>query len=306
MVNCKYPIFVVVSFSIIHCSYAGPQNHPKDFRIKYKLTDRNHKTTIHDKDIVTSQENAISIKIEEDFPYLFAGMLHIREKTGSFYMDGHDLFEIQPGAFDRQNLNVGISLRYNKLTEILTNTFTNLEIHEIHLDNNEITHIDEGAFFNMPRLWKVCLMNNDIARFHSTSFINTPMLYYLDFTTNKLKSLQNNWFSFLGKDIGAEIKMGENQIDEIHPEAFQGVDVKELLLYDNQLLDVPGRIFHGTTIKVLDLSNNILESLPEEIFEQRGLDELRVSGNSLSCAVVERLKRFANENKAEVVYSKGC
>ncbi|XP_063915624.1 asporin-like [Zophobas morio] len=292
-----YRIFItnlLVSFQKIDANYL----------IKYEVTVNppEFETTIHNKEVITTQLNASSITVLSDLPILRKGMLEITPETLHFRLTEHSLEKIEIGAFDNQNITETISLNSNKLTVIASTTFKNLKIRVLDLDYNEITHVEENAITDMPNLVQVLLSRNRIVKFHANSFVNTPNVWELDMQYNELGELGEKWFSFMKKEEALVILLGYNNIEKIHPKTFDGISIWTLALSHNKLNEVPGEIFTGNLVELM-LNNNALEDLPDTFFQQRNLRRLSIGYNPLNCGTLQKLKMLAEGNILLTMYN---
>lgn len=112
--------------------------------------------------------------------------------------------------------------------------FSSLEL--LHLGNNQIFYVQDGAFMNLPNLRSLYLNGNRMEKL-------TPDMFH------GLHSLRYLYFEY-------------NIITEIHPAAFRSMSLLQLLfLNNNQLRSLPAGTFQGTTLARLNLRGNYFLSL---------------------------------------------
>ncbi|XP_066538233.1 SLIT and NTRK-like protein 3 [Hoplias malabaricus] len=113
--------------------------------------------------------------------------------------------------------------------------FSSLDL--LHLGNNQIFYIQEGAFSNLPNLRSLYLNGNNIEKLTLDMFHGLLSLRYLYFEYNEIR--------------------------EIQPAAFSLMPTLQLLFLNNNLLRMlPVRAFEGTSLSRLNLRNNYFHHLP--------------------------------------------
>ncbi|KAG5285585.1 hypothetical protein AALO_G00005060 [Alosa alosa] len=113
--------------------------------------------------------------------------------------------------------------------------FSSLDL--LHLGNNQIGYIQEGAFINLPNLRSLYLNGNNI------EILTLDMFH-------GLQSLRYLYFEY-------------NEIREIRPAAFSLMPTLQLVFLNNNLLrTLPKGAFAGTSLARLNLRNNYFQGLP--------------------------------------------
>ncbi|XP_029471854.1 SLIT and NTRK-like protein 3 [Rhinatrema bivittatum] len=115
--------------------------------------------------------------------------------------------------------------------------FSSLDL--LHLGNNRISYIQDGAFINLPNLKSLYLNGNDIERLTTGMFRGLQSLHYLYFEYNLIREIQPAAFSLMP-------------------------NLKLLFLNDNLLRTLPTDAFAGTSLARLNLRNNHFLQLPVE------------------------------------------
>ncbi|XP_026869029.1 SLIT and NTRK-like protein 3 [Electrophorus electricus] len=113
--------------------------------------------------------------------------------------------------------------------------FSSLDL--LHLGNNQIFYVQEGAFVNLPNLRSLYLNGNNIEKLTLDMFYGLLSVRYLYFEYNEIR--------------------------EIQPAAFSMMPTLQLLFLNNNLLHtLPIGAFAGTSLTRLNLRNNYFHHLP--------------------------------------------
>uniref|UniRef100_A0A8C2GET7 LRRCT domain-containing protein n=1 Tax=Cyprinus carpio TaxID=7962 RepID=A0A8C2GET7_CYPCA len=113
--------------------------------------------------------------------------------------------------------------------------FSSLDL--LHLGNNQIFYVQEGAFVNLPNLRSLYLNGNNIVKLTLDMFHGLHSLEYLYFEYNEIR--------------------------EIQPAAFSLMPSLQLVFLNNNLLQtLPMGAFAGTSLTRLNLRNNYFQCLP--------------------------------------------
>uniref|UniRef100_A0A8C2HTP3 SLIT and NTRK-like family, member 3b n=1 Tax=Cyprinus carpio TaxID=7962 RepID=A0A8C2HTP3_CYPCA len=113
--------------------------------------------------------------------------------------------------------------------------FSSLDL--LHLGNNQIFYVQEGAFVNLPNLRSLYLNGNNIVKLTLDMFHGLHSLEYLYFEYNEIR--------------------------EIQPAAFSLMPSLQLVFLNNNLLrTLPVGAFAGTSLTRLNLRNNYFHCLP--------------------------------------------
>ncbi len=113
--------------------------------------------------------------------------------------------------------------------------FSSLDL--LHLGNNQIFYVQEGAFVNLPNLRSLYLNGNNIVKLTLDMFHGLHSLEYLYFEYNEIR--------------------------EIQPAAFSLMPSLQLVFLNNNLLrKLPVGAFTGTSLTRLNLRNNYFHCLP--------------------------------------------
>ncbi|XP_026574730.1 leucine-rich repeat transmembrane neuronal protein 1 [Pseudonaja textilis] len=154
---------------------------------------------------------------------------------------------------------MGLSLRYNSLSELRDGQFTGLtQLTWLYLDHNHLYSIEAHAFQKLRRVKELTLSSNKITQLSNSTFRPMPNLRSVDLSYNNLQALE--------------------------PDLFHGLrKLTTLHMRSNALKFVPVRIFQDCrSLKFLDIGYNQLKSLARNSFAGLfKLTELHLEHNDL-------------------------
>ncbi|KAL8206586.1 UNVERIFIED_CONTAM: Leucine-rich repeat transmembrane neuronal protein 1 [Gekko kuhli] len=154
---------------------------------------------------------------------------------------------------------MGLSLRYNSLSELRDGQFTGLmQLTWLYLDHNHLCSVEGDAFQKLRRVKELTLSSNKITQLPNTTFRPMPNLRSVDLSYNSLQALE--------------------------PDLFHGLrKLTTLHMRSNALKFVPVRIFQDCrSLKFLDIGYNQLKSLARNSFAGLfKLAELHLEHNDL-------------------------
>ncbi|XP_069746835.1 SLIT and NTRK-like protein 6 [Narcine bancroftii] len=107
----------------------------------------------------------------------------------------------------------------------------------LHLGNNRITEIEDGAFANLTNLHKMYLNGNSIVRLRKEMFIGLRCLQYLYLEHNIIKEILPGTFSALSQL--KVLYLNNNLLHSLPPHIFAGVPLLRLNLKSNHLMHLP-------------------------------------------------------------------
>ncbi|NWT51557.1 SLIK3 protein, partial [Erythrocercus mccallii] len=146
----------------------------------------------------------------------------------------HNISELLPRPLNAKKLY----LSGNLIQKIYRSDFWNFSsLDLLHLGNNRISYVQDGAFINLPNLKSLYLNGNDIERLTPGMFRGLQSLHYLYFEYNMIREIQPAAFSLMP-------------------------NLKLLFLNDNLLRTLPTDAFAGTSLTRLNLRNNHFLALP--------------------------------------------
>ncbi|XP_069474586.1 SLIT and NTRK-like protein 3 isoform X3 [Ambystoma mexicanum] len=148
----------------------------------------------------------------------------------------HNISELLPRPLNAKKLY----LSGNLIQKIYRSDFWNFSsLDLLHLGNNRISYVQDGAFVNLPNLKTLYLNGNDIEKLTPGMFRGLQTLHYLYFEYNLIREIQPAAFSLMP-------------------------NLKLLFLNDNLLRTLPNDAFAGTSLARLNLRNNHFLYLPVE------------------------------------------
>ncbi|KAI5607584.1 extracellular matrix protein 2, partial [Silurus asotus] len=237
--------------------------------------------------------------------HILPGLPHTLEE---FKINENNLQEIDEGSFEGLSNLVTLEMEGNLLSEanVTPQSFTPLKqltylrmgrnhfrtipqglpasLQELHLENNLIEEIPDGAFNQSKNLNVIVLRHNKIdeSRIAPFAWINHRSLESIDLSHNKLHLVP----SFLPKSLVHLVLVG-NQIERIPGYVFAHMEPGlEYLYLSYNKLDGEGvepESFFGVlkTMTELCLDNNQLTSIPFGVNEMTSLHFLRLNNNNI-------------------------
>uniref|UniRef100_A0A8B9T0Z1 LRRNT domain-containing protein n=1 Tax=Anas platyrhynchos TaxID=8839 RepID=A0A8B9T0Z1_ANAPL len=191
---------------------------------------------------------------------------------------------------------MGLSLRYNSLSELHDGQFTGLmQLTWLYLDHNHICSVEGNAFQKLRRVKELTLSSNKITQLPNTTFRPMPNLRSVDLSYNNIQALEPDLFHGLRKthDDCRSLKfldIGYNQLKSLARNSFAGLfKLTELHLEHNDLVKV-NLLPSSSTLwtgygnwKKLDLSGNEIEYIEPHVFESvPHLKSLQLDSNRLT------------------------
>uniref|UniRef100_A0A672GPL7 SLIT and NTRK-like family, member 3a n=1 Tax=Salarias fasciatus TaxID=181472 RepID=A0A672GPL7_SALFA len=165
----------------------------------------------------------------------------------------HNISELLPRPLNAKKLY----LSGNLIQKIYRSDFWNFSsLDLLHLGNNRISYVQEGAFINLPNLKSLYLNGNDIERLTPGMFRGLQMLSHLYFEYNVIREIQPNSFSLMPNL--QLVFLNDNLLRSLPSDTFAGTNLARLSLRNNYFLSlpVPGVLEHLTSIVQIDLHQN--------------------------------------------------
>ncbi|XP_075058179.1 SLIT and NTRK-like protein 3 [Mixophyes fleayi] len=165
----------------------------------------------------------------------------------------HNISELLPRPLNAKKLY----LSGNLIQKIYRSDFWNFSsLDLLHLGNNRISYVQEGAFINLPNLKSLYLNGNDIERLTPGMFRGLQSLNYLYFEYNMIREIQPAAFSLM-----PNLKLlflNDNLLRTVPTDAFAGTSLARLNLRNNHFLYLPvaGVLEHLNAIVQIDLKQN--------------------------------------------------
>ncbi|KAF2879899.1 hypothetical protein ILUMI_26268 [Ignelater luminosus] len=198
-----------------------------------------------------------------------------------------------PSAFTNLPEIDVIDLSYNRIEDVVFDVFNDLNLQNVVLSSNNISHIDRGAFSNMPRLNSLLLDNNNLREFNKLWLTNSTSVKVLDLSSNNILALwawSFEWFPDL-----AYLDVSFNKITEIGLGTF--LNVKQLDFADfsgNDITEVKPNIFYrGITVRELRFAMNHISSLSEELFTAADIHLIALHMNPWTCPDLKKVMKWA-------------
>ncbi len=160
------------------------------------------------------------------------------------------------------------------------NLLTNL--HELHLNVNQITSLESGDFGALNNLQSLWLWDNQITSLENGDFGGLSNLHALGLGSNRITSLESGDFDGLANL--QSLYLPGNQITSLDRGDFDGlVNLQSLWLLDNQITSIASDAWDGlTSLRDLALQANQITSIESGDF--KGLNNLRslaLNGNQI-------------------------
>ncbi|XP_056005693.1 slit homolog 2 protein-like isoform X2 [Ostrea edulis] len=128
----------------------------------------------------------------------------------------------------------------------------------LHLYNNQLTTIGNGAFEGLSNLQTLYLFSNQLTTIGNGAFEGLSNLQTLILGYNQLTTIENG--AFEGLSNLQELNLGYNQLTTIENGAFEGLsNLQTLFLDNNQLTTIENGAFEGlSNLQTLPIDRNPL------------------------------------------------
>ncbi|XP_062603890.1 uncharacterized protein LOC134265687 [Saccostrea cucullata] len=163
-------------------------------------------------------------------------------------------------------------------------------LRRLHLGNNKILTLFEGAFLGLGKLEELQLHRNRINTLPSRLFAPFNRLIRLELQQNKLKTIQNSTKTFASMTSLKYLNLADNGCSSLPSTLFSNLkSLQKLELSGNKLgkyllNDFGGNLFLGLEkLEFLDISSNQIHSFPYNIFrDTKSLNFLLLQDNWIS------------------------
>ncbi|RZC42658.1 LRR 8 domain containing protein [Asbolus verrucosus] len=254
-----------------------------------------------------SGQDCSKIAIEHSMiPILYDGSLADITRVNILLLEDNKIEQIQPGAFRNLKVQEGMSLKFNRLTEIRSGVFNDIQVPFLYLSYNYISRIDRDAFDNMTSLRSLYLDNNKLAYIDSNWFKNTPQLRKLVLQQNTIDYIPAFAFNNLAMSRyhSPEVDLSNNLIRLINRDAFkrerQWSRFNFVSLAHNEVQDLSLDWLKNVEIKTLDLSYNRIMCLNRGGLA--GANSVNyVDGNPWICTCLQEVKQKEFKKYGQVV-----
>ena len=181
-------------------------------------------------------------------------------------------------------------MSYNDISQISSDTFTEVDVWYLYMSHNAISSVPSYAFKGLDRMRYLYLEHNQIDHVASNAFAGTSKLKYLNLSHNNMTNVSSNALTGLkrleelfldhnqisvvpsnalpGTRGLTILNMDYNQISQISPNAFVALGrLYRLHLEHNKIRQVSSDAFAGLGRLVsLFMSNNQIYEIPPNVF----------------------------------------
>ncbi|XP_076297581.1 uncharacterized protein LOC143217323 [Lasioglossum baleicum] len=203
------------------------------------------------------------------------GMFKGCESLEQLYLDRNEIATVPTASLKGPNSIRVLSLSGNVVGSLPRGAFSSIggSLLRLDLSDNELSHIEDGAFFGLERLLLLNLSRNDLGRFNSDAFEGAYNLLQLDLSVNFLQEFPSEAIRLLA-DLRF-LNLSNNLIGSIDRAHLSGLrELQVLDLSRNNIGRLGVNAFSGLiSLTRLDLSLNALRTIEESSFE--GLVKLK-------------------------------
>ncbi|PIK55874.1 hypothetical protein BSL78_07208 [Apostichopus japonicus] len=147
-------------------------------------------------------------------------------------------------------------------------------VQTLDFSQNQISHIEPGAFLNVSNVKHLLLSNNALVTLRNRTFVGTERhLTRIHLDKNEVAIIEGDAFHGLNKV--QYLDLGFNNIQSITSRHFQDMtELEHLILENNELVSIENDTFNCLiSLEMIALNNNKLRSIPNGLFD--GLTSLR-------------------------------
>jgi hypothetical protein len=200
------------------------------------------------------------------------------------YVDYCGLETIELGAFNGLTKLTRLSMKENKISEIIPRTFENMSrLEKLELTLNRLKHLEVDIFSGLINLKHIDLYGNKLQHLHPDMFVGLPNLEHLDLSNNFYLQIPTD-HHFINSHSLSRLDISDCRIRKLSVETFANVSALEWLdLRSNNLWDV---------------DVNILKVLPK-------LSTLYLHGNRLQCVCqLQLVWRWCQDHNIQIASGK--
>ncbi|CAH1115880.1 unnamed protein product [Psylliodes chrysocephalus] len=213
--------------------------------------------------------------------------------------------EIRPGAISNVPMLRKLSFKGNDIKSIEFGVFNNLKISTLDLSSNKISSIHAKAFNDMPDLLNIQLADNFIQIWNPEWFKNTPLLTRISMQNNRIEEIPAYAFKNMkgikkygNLDLTINFVFSHNQIKNINPKAFSGLEKINNLWLDNNLLqEFHEDLLNGIAIDDLRLNNNNIKCFDGDLDKTLKANTNHIDSNPFDCDCLEQIKEWSKKKK---------
>jgi hypothetical protein len=268
--------------------------------IKYKVDDEEFEDTI----IRTFADwKSFQVNLQEN-TVICNKIFNISYRLDIVKLTGPEVTHVETEFLKNQEPVQEVKITATKIQTIRKHTFKDLKVKYLMLEKNQISIIEEEAFFNLPLLDAIQINDNRLSVLNSNSFKNLPKMATFIAQHNKIESLENSFFQIIKKDNG-DVDLIYNKLNVLKKDFFAGLSVENMgvKLGVNQIKELPVGIFDGYSFKFLDLSHNLITDISEEFLQ--GYVRIQVicfDKNVFQGTTLRRLQIWSRRNNITVNY----
>jgi hypothetical protein len=219
-------------------------------------------------------------------------------------LTGPEVTHVETEFLKNQEPVQEVKITATKIQTIRKHTFKDLKVKYLMLEKNQISIIEEEAFFNLPLLDAIQINGNRLSVLNSNSFKNLPKMATFIAQHNKIKSLENSFFQIIKKDNG-DVSLIYNKLNVLKKDFFAGLSVENMgvKLGVNQIKELPVGIFDEYSFKFLDLSHNLITDISEEFLQDCvRIQVICFDKNVFQGTTLRRLQIWSRRNNITVNY----
>ncbi|XP_048388055.1 relaxin receptor 2-like [Stegostoma tigrinum] len=218
------------------------------------------------------------------------------------YLQNNRIRSISKTAFSGLYKLRRLYISHNRITALKPRIFQDLHKLEIlFLDDNFISKISPPLFIGLKSLLILSMVNNLLEKLPKrTICAEIPNVYWLDFDSNRIKSL--NYSTFLRCDKLIVLYIQQNEITTISEKTFAPLhNLIELEISSNKIQELPKHLFKNVKLLIkLNISNNPLKFIhPDQFDALSQLQSLGIEG--IEIANIES-RMFKPMTKLEHIY----
>jgi hypothetical protein len=204
--------------------------------IKYIVNDEEFEDTI----ITTFADwKSLQVNLQQN-TVICNKIFNISHRHNFVRLTGSEVTHMETEFLKNQETVEGVTITSTKIQTIRKHTFQDLEVKHLILEKNEISIIEEEAFFNLPLLSTIQISSNRLSVLNSNCFKYLPRISFFLAQHNKIKSLENSFFQIIKQDNGY-VNLNYNELEIVKKDFFAGLSVQNtsVTLGLNQIKELP-------------------------------------------------------------------
>ncbi|XP_043547990.1 relaxin receptor 2-like isoform X2 [Chiloscyllium plagiosum] len=218
------------------------------------------------------------------------------------YLQNNQIRSISKTAFSGLYKLRRLYISHNRIIVLKPRIFQDLhKLKILFLDDNFISKISPSFFIGLKSLLILSMVNNILENLpKKTICAEIPNVHWLDFDSNRIKSL--NYSTFLGCDKLIVLYIQQNEIITVSEKTFAPLhSLIELEISSNKIQELPKHLFKNAKLLIkLNISNNPLKFIhPDQFDALSQLQSLGIEG--IEIANIES-RMFKPMTKLEHIY----